>query len=203
MKVSCAGVDKMSAKTTRTLLRRAMLKLVRAQRFSSITIDDICEKSEVSRRTFYRYYSDKHALLKDVFVECFFSKINIDECEDPWDITQKICEQVYSDKKFFMHSFEVKGQNGFWEEVSSILMPYFQKSFPSYGDADRMRDFYISTDIYRVLTLLEEWILDGMQLTPADFAAALRTSYYVYATWITEVVSGKPASVFPEENHFP
>lgn len=189
----------MSAKTTRTLLIRAMLKLVRVQKFSAISVDDICGKSEVSRRTFYRYYSDKHALLRDVFVECFFSKINVEECRDPWDMTQKICEQIYSDKDFFMHSFEVKGQNGFWEEISSILMPYFQKSFPSYGDADRMRDFFLSTDIHRVLTLLEEWIRDGMQITPEAFASALRTSYFVYATWITEVATGKPASVFPAD----
>jgi len=89
----------MSAKTTRMLLIRAMLKLVRSRKFSSITIDDICDKSEVSRRTFYRYYSDKYALLRDVFVDCFFSKIHTDECRDPWDIVQAVCEQIYSDKK--------------------------------------------------------------------------------------------------------
>lgn len=189
----------MSARTTRTLLIRAMLKLVRSQKFSAITIDDICDKAEVSRRTFYRYYSDKHALLRDVFVECFFSKISTDENKDPWDITQEICEQIYSDKKFFNHSFEVKGQNGFWEEVKTILMPYFQRKFPSVGEADRMRDFFLETDIYRVLTLLEEWIRGGMKLTPEEFADALRTSYIIYATWITEVATGKPASSFPEE----
>lgn len=188
-----------SAKTTKILLIRAMLKLVRSQKFSSITIDDICEKSEVSRRTFYRYYSDKHALLKDVFVECFFSKIPTDECKDPWDITEAICEQIYSDKNFFSHSFEVKGQNGFWEEVRSILMPYYQRSFPSVGEADRMRDFFLETDIYRELLLLEEWIREGMKITPHEFASALRSSYIIYATWITDVASGAPASEFPPE----
>ena len=190
----------MSAKTTRILLIRSMLRLVRNQKFSSITIDEICEKSGVSRRTFYRYYSDKHALLRDVLVECFFSKIPADdEGMDPWDITQAICEQIYSDKNFFSHSFEVKGQNGFWEEVEKILMPHFQRSFPSYGEADRMRDFFLSTDIYRVLSLLEEWIREGMKITPQEFASTLRTSYIVYATWITEVASGSPASLFPPE----
>lgn len=176
-----------------------MLKLTRAKKFSSITVDDICEKSEVSRRTFYRYYSDKQALLKDVFVECFFSKISLDECKDPWDIIHAICEQIYSDKAFFSHSFEVKGQNGFWEEVRSLLMPIFQRSFPSYGDPDRMRDFFLSTDIYRTFSLLEEWISEGMQIDPEEFTSALRTSYFVYATWITDVVSGKTATEFPPE----
>jgi hypothetical protein len=118
---------------------------------------------------------------------------------DPWDITQEICEQIYSDKKFFIHSFEVKEQNGFWEEVQSILMPYFRRDFPSYGDADRMRDFFTSTDIYRVLTLIEEWIMDGMKISPQEFASALRTSYIVYATWISEVATGRKATEFPAE----
>ena len=188
----------MSARTTKTLLIRSMLKLVRSQKFSAITVDDICEKSDVSRRTFYRYYSDKHALLRDVFVECFFSKIPTDEIKDPWDIAQAICEQIYSDKAFFSHSFEVKGQNGFWEEVKSILMPYYQRSFPS-SEADSMRDFFLTTDIDRVLTLMDEWIREGMKLTPEEFASALRSSYIIYATWITEVASRVPASDFPEE----
>ncbi len=102
-------------------------------------------------------------------------------------------------KKFFSHCFEVKGQNGFWEEVKTILMPYFQRKFPSVGEADRMRDFFLETDIYRELALLEEWIRSGMKLTPVQFADALRTSYIVYATWITEVAAGNPASQFPPE----
>ena len=62
-----------------------------------------------------------------------------------------------------------------------------------------MRDFFTSTDIYRVLTLMEEWIREGMKISPQEFASALRTSYIVYATWITEVATGKPASECPEE----
>ena len=38
-----------------------------------------------------------------------------------------------------------------------------------------------------------------MKLTPEEFADALRKSYIVYATWITEVATGKPATEFPAE----
>jgi len=62
-----------------------------------------------------------------------------------------------------------------------------------------MRDFLTATDIDRVLNLMEEWIREGMQITPEEFASALRTSYIVYATWIIELATGKPASEFPED----
>ena len=79
-------------------------------------------------------------------------------------------------------------------------MPHFLIKFPSYGDGiDRMRDFFLSTDIYRVLSLIEEWIRSGMQMPPEEFASALRSSYIVYATWTAEVASGQSATLFPEE----
>ena len=78
-------------------------------------------------------------------------------------------------------------------------MPYYQRSFPSVGEADKMRDFFLETDICRELLLLEEWIREGMKITPQEFASALRSSYIIYATWITDVATGKPASEFPEE----
>ena len=56
-----------------------------------------------------------------------------------------------------------------------------------------------TSDIYRELSLMEEWIREGMKITPAEFASALRSSYIIYATWITEVATGKPASDFPQE----
>lgn len=188
----------MSGQTTRTMLIRAMLKLVRAKRFSSITINEICERAQVSRRTFYRYYSDKQALLKDVFLECFYSKIDVEACENPWDLIQAICEQIYSDKYFFIHSFEVKGQNGFWEEFSLVLMPFFQKGLQSNESSDSMKEFFAATDIDRLLQLIENWIRTGMPSTPEEFASSLRTAYYIYATWITELATGKSISEFPD-----
>ena len=187
----------MSAVITKSAIVKAMLKLVRSKKFADITVEDICEKANVSRRTFYRYYSDKHALLKDVFVECFFSKIDTDNVRDLWDIILEICKQAYQDKKFFRHSFEVKGQNGFWEEVSSILMPYFQRDFPS-NEFDRMRDFFISSDIQRAFVLIENWIKDGMPVPPEEFVYKLRIYYYMYGTWVVEHAEGRPRTEFDE-----
>lgn len=189
----------MSTETTRTSLIRSMLRLVREKRFSSITIEDICERSKVSRRTFYRYYPDKHALLKDVYLECFFSNIVIEDTDDFVDIFAKVCKQIYSDKEFFRHALEVKDQNGFWEEVSALLTPYYIKEAPSYEFLDQQKEFFAVTDINRLLYLIENWIGSGMKESAEEFSNSIRVSYYIYGIWTSQIAAKQERSTFTSD----
>lgn len=176
-----------------------MLKLVREKRFSTITVEDVAARSTVSRRTFYRYYADKYHLLKDVYLECFFSKIEIKENDDFWDIFAKICDQIYSDKKFFKHAFEVKGQNGFWEEAGRILTPYFMREAPSYEYIDDMKAFFVATDLERMFHLIELWINAGMRYSSKEFSDFIRTNYYIYGQWTYQLASKQERSAFTKD----
>lgn len=189
----------MSTETTRSALVRSMLRLVREKKFSDITIEAICQRSNVSRRTFYRYYTDKYALLKDVYLDCFFSKIEIKEKDDFWDIFAKICEQIYSDKKFFKHAFEVKGQNGFWDEARNILFPYFMREAPSYDFLDEMKAYFVITDFERLFHLIELWISNGMKDSAKKFAQFIRTNYYIYGMWTAQLASKQERTPFSAE----
>ena len=191
--------QQMSTVTTRTTIIREFLKLVREKHFSAITVNEICKKSSISRRTFYRYYTDKQALLKDVYLECFFSKIEITENDDFWNIFAKICEQIYSDKKFFKHAFEVKGQNGFWEEASNILTPYFVCEAPSYDFLDEMKAYFVATDLNRMFHLIEGWIASGMHQNAKEFSSFIRTNYYIYGKWTCQLASKQERSTFTKE----
>ena len=44
-------------------LSKGMKTLMSSQKFDEITVADICDASAVSRRTFYRHFADKYALL--------------------------------------------------------------------------------------------------------------------------------------------
>ncbi len=189
----------MSTEAIKVSLIRAMLKCVREERFADITVNSICERSHISRRTFYRYYSDREALLRDVYVECFFSRIEAEEDDDFWDIFAKVCYQIYSDPLFFKHALEVKGQNGFWEEISAILSPYYSKHSPSYDFLVDMKDFYISTDISRLLILIEKWIKSGMKTPPYEFAYSVRVSYYIYGLWTSQIAAKQDVTEFSSD----
>ena len=189
----------MSVRTTQTSLIYAMLRLLRKRKFSALKIEDVCEKAHVSRRTFYRYYQDKFALLRDVYVECFFSKIEIDEDDDFWDIFARICEQIYADKDFFRHALEVKGQNGFWDETSNILTPFYMREAPSYDFTDEMKAFFVETEMNRLFRLIENWISSEKDYPAQDFYNYVRINYYIYGKWTSQLAAKEERSTFSRE----
>lgn len=59
-------MDKRIIKTKRAL-KDALFSILKEKNFDSVTATEICKTADVSRNTFYNYYSDKYALLEDCF----------------------------------------------------------------------------------------------------------------------------------------
>lgn len=58
--------DKRIVKTKRSL-KAAMTEMLGKEDFEHISITELCRKAEISRITFYSHYSDKYALLDEIF----------------------------------------------------------------------------------------------------------------------------------------
>lgn len=58
--------DKRILKTKRSL-KKTMTEMLDREDFEHISITELCRRAEVSRITFYSHYSDKYALLDDIF----------------------------------------------------------------------------------------------------------------------------------------
>ena len=54
---------------TKCSLKAAMTEMLGKEDFEHISITELCRKAEISRITFYSHYSDKYALLDDIFNE--------------------------------------------------------------------------------------------------------------------------------------
>ena len=50
---------------TKKLLKESVLELMEDKPLNKITIKEICENADVNRTTFYKYYGDQYALVKD------------------------------------------------------------------------------------------------------------------------------------------
>jgi AcrR family transcriptional regulator len=64
--VSTATTDR-RVRRTRELLRRALLSLIQEQGYERITVQDILNRADVGRSTFYAHYRDKDDLLLSGF----------------------------------------------------------------------------------------------------------------------------------------
>lgn len=71
------GETKLDPRKKRTVkvLRAAMVELLKEQEFSKITVQDITERAEVNRATFYDHYVDKYELLNDLVREDFLARL--------------------------------------------------------------------------------------------------------------------------------
>ncbi|MEO8606401.1 MAG: TetR family transcriptional regulator [Chloroflexota bacterium] len=64
------------AKRTLKVLRTAMMELLEEQEFSKITVQDITERAEVNRATFYDHFVDKYELMNDLVRQDFQSRVD-------------------------------------------------------------------------------------------------------------------------------
>jgi len=71
---------------TQELVRQAFLSLVTERGYASLTIDDITERANVGRSTFYLHFSDKEHLLAST-IEAFFGKLAKEIQEHPSPLT--------------------------------------------------------------------------------------------------------------------
>ena len=71
-------VKKLDPRTKRTLklLQNAMSELLREKEFAKISVQDITERAEVNRATFYDHFVDKYALLNYLVREDFQSRLD-------------------------------------------------------------------------------------------------------------------------------
>src|SRR5512143_2861729 len=63
-----AAPDRRTQRTRRTL-SNALIALIQEKRYEAITVQDICDRANVGRSTFYAHYQDKDELLTSNFQE--------------------------------------------------------------------------------------------------------------------------------------
>lgn len=84
---------------TRFLLRSTLQKLMENNSFDDITVKQVCENADVSRVTFYSHFTDKYALLANLYGD-FLNKVVqrcIDKCRKAGekDDARAYCVNLY------------------------------------------------------------------------------------------------------------
>jgi len=73
-------------RVTKELLKNSLIELIEIKEYNKITIKEICERANVNRTTFYKYYNDVDSLLLEIEDDIF--KIIKNELKDNHDINR-------------------------------------------------------------------------------------------------------------------
>jgi AcrR family transcriptional regulator len=98
---------------TNSLIQKNLLSLLETKKLAKITIDNICEKSNIRRSTFYNHYHDKYHVLEEInsdicctinnYLKIRFSIKKIDTI---------LCEIIESlDKETFLTMIKIQEEN--------------------------------------------------------------------------------------------
>lgn len=145
--------------------------------FDKVTVKMICDKSNISRKTFYTFYQDKYDILEEIIVKDVINELNylLDkfmrmELNRPI-ILEAMYQKIYDNRSFYRKVINIKGDNS----LESYLLYYFIKCYrkilsivkiDSSVEFDYLTYFYSSANVM----LIRKWILDDFDLTPKQIA---------------------------------
>ncbi|OCS84901.1 TetR/AcrR family transcriptional regulator [Caryophanon tenue] len=160
-------------------IMRCFHKLVMEKDFTKLTVAEICEATQVSRKTFYKYFKDKNDVVEQMLIkEIIVPMENLRELYINMDLPSAMIlewqyQQIYKDRKFYERVNAFTGQNSFYEFVlkhsSEIISKKLQPLKLSDLEHEYMTYFYASSHTM----LLVKWMKDGMMVPPK-----LMASYY-------------------------
>lgn len=176
---------------TKRALADAMRQLMTELPFNKITVGDICTRCGMSRKGFYYHFRDKYDLVNWIFYTDFIADLRPEAFHDSWAFLESICSYFYDNRLFYIHAFQIEGQNSFTEYFTEILQPiiidYMEKTFAE----DESHVFYATffTDAFRIAII--RWLKEETQIDPQEFMALLRRAASGIAKKCTPAVTAE------------
>ena len=162
------------------MLAESLKSLVCEQKFEKISVEIICARAGVTRRSFYHHFLDKYDLLNWIYDQDF----SYDFTEHPsWTIADYLpyfCEHLYSSREFYLNAYRITGQNGFREHSYEWLYPLLQRSFSGcFGSAEH-EEHFLRLQTYTTFDRFIYWLQEQPCPRPEDFIRSFTGGYVNY-----------------------
>ncbi|MDM5227305.1 TetR/AcrR family transcriptional regulator [Cytobacillus sp. NJ13] len=173
----------METRTDRRILRtkkainKAFLELFEEKEFDRITINDITERADVNRGTFYLHYTDKYALLAQciddhlsgMFNSPGFSKFMEKDVEEAETIEGLRTLFLYVEENFslFFSLLSNRRTSTFRERMLLVITSLIQDKIDMDGVNQNMdKTLIVDFMALAFVGTVENWIINGMPQPP-------------------------------------
>lgn len=176
------GHEKIKERSER-MLTDALITLMKEKDYSQITVSEIAKRADISRRTFYRLYENKEDMLYSHFSElCRLYKSECTELEN-YDI-RRIAQEYFGfwhrQKDFLLllyrNRLDAVMYYGIYDAASEIVRYRIQNR----AKKDPELEFFIRYTVGGFGNLLFQWIIDGMEEEPEEYAGLVGESILKY-----------------------
>ena len=169
---------------TKKALKDALLQLMEAQEFKSITITDIVHLADLNRGTFYKHYTYKEDLLDDIVLDVITDLIesfrapyrhNAKFFEETLSASAiKIFDHVEKHAAFYTMIINSNGLPGFQNRICNVLIDLTMHDIRvDVDDPVIDRQILASYTGYSLFGMIVEWVKGGFQHSSSYMAEQL------------------------------
>ncbi len=173
-------MENQRTKLTKKLFKEAMIDLLEKKSLYDITVTELCQKAELNRSTFYKYYENVYDVFADIEHELILAN---EEClknindNDQDAITKPLC-RLLSIVKENTKIYKLLFNNHISEEISKNIMNapimFFKEKLETLNkgpasDADYVFMYFFSGS----LEIIKKWISSGTKETPEHIATLI------------------------------
>jgi AcrR family transcriptional regulator len=161
------------AERSKKWLCDAMIALLYEKPYSSISITELCEKAGLVRKTFYRHFQSKDAVIKatnDIMFEQFMENIrsrNIGDAQlsltyfQYWEQHKRFLELLIDNQLFYLLNDQYVLYLKVMEDLIGVKMQ---------GESEVAKEYMMSILAGGLWTVLRKWILRDCQESPEEMA---------------------------------
>ncbi len=166
---------------TKKMIKSTFLDLLKTKVIGDVTVREICNRAEVNRTTFYKYYDNAYDLLDKIELEVMDDlqkKINEMPSDDLKGLFRVILEDILENKDVYLVLFSGNGDDLFKERLFRYCydnnIQLIRKFFPDLSNKQQEWLYYFIAE--GCIGVMHKWIEGGMKEEPqevTDYIVAL------------------------------
>lgn len=170
------------AEQSKQKIGNALLTVMEIYDYREITITQIAQEASLSRKTFYRLFSDKDSVLsyifESLFAECF-SLIQAQKIEHYWNLVQLYFD-FWEERKNLLNLFQ---KNNLLPRVIEYTYQHSMVVFEQVRTREVMNTvsaqlpYMLAYSIGGMNSMLLKWIEMGMDIPSSELIHQLRTGF--------------------------
>jgi len=152
--------------------------LMRKKTIDRISVNEICDKITLNRRTFYRYFRDKYEVVEWIHYNDFLLNLERYEGWSLWDYMPLIAQILFNDRAYYINAFQYRGQNSFRSYciryLSEILRADYYSCFPS----EELYNFYVEHECNTAFDYFVLQLKNDKSQSIDEFVEGFRRFFY-------------------------
>ena len=160
-------------KLTKTLLKNSLVDLMHTKPINKITIKELCENAGINRSTFYLYYTDHFALLKEIEDELLSNARehlkNIDSNLNNFHYLKELLAYIKMNSDIF-HTLLCLQENSSFQTAFIDTTIENLKINLRLQCSDMIADYIYQYLIMGSLSLIIKWIKADFDMSPEELA---------------------------------